>query len=40
MPTNKLEHNPHVAGLYRAIALRFYCLMSTCGTALRITAPI
>jgi hypothetical protein len=25
MPTNKLEHNPHVAGLYRAIALRFYC---------------
>ena len=25
MPANKLKHNPHVAGLYRAIALRFYC---------------
>jgi hypothetical protein len=24
MPTNELKHNPHVAGLYRAIALRFY----------------
>jgi hypothetical protein len=24
MPTNKLLHNPHAAGIYRAIALRFY----------------